>query len=393
MVLTITIICVVATQQVTASGINGRANISSAIKVGQIKAAKNSVAQLGSVKLKGSNLASTFNLKNQVVIGGPTNLKRGAHVRMASLNLDNARIGGTTNLQMNVNINKGVYAGQDSNIGLGGIEITADDNYDPTVRDSWTYSGDGNSIYHPLPFRPIDGKGLSTVSNISKTIQYAELSKCSYKDKMCNVSSDWTALSPGALRKLGLDPSLFVDIKSGFHAKLFYSKYTGEYVLGFEGTNEILRDSLDGNRQFLPLDIPKQYKLAANLAIALNNNEKTGRGKLSFTGHSLGGGLASLASIITGRKAVTFNSAGLLKHTVIKFSKNNISKDRQLYSNSMENWQNRNKLIKAYYVSWEELNQVQKIPGIANAIGEHIPLPNQKGIIDHGIDTVLASLE
>lgn len=392
MVLAATIICLAAAQQVAASGVNGSIHISSKVQAGQVQAAKNSLVRLGSVKLKGSNLGSTLNVNNRVVIGGPTDLQRGAHVRIASLDLDNARIGGTTNLQMNVNVHKGVYAGRNSDIGLGGVEIAADENYKPLVDESWTNQGGGDNIYHPLPVLPIDDVNWSIISNINKTIQYAELSKCSYKDKVCNASSGWKPLTEDDLRKLGLDPSLFVDNKSGFHAKLFYNKQTDEYVLGFEGTDEG-SDWSKGNSQAIPGYVPPQYRLAANLSITLNNNEKVGRGTLSFTGHSLGGGLASMASMVTGRKAVTFNAAGLLKNTVTIFSKNYISSDRQLYSNSMVNWQNRNELIKAYYVSGDVLNHGQKIPGIANAIGEHISLPNPKGIKDHPIDTVLEALE
>jgi len=46
-------------------------------------------------------------------------------------------------------------------------------------------------------------------------------------------------------------------------------------------------------------------------------------GNLRFTGHSLGGGLASAAAIITGGSATTFNAAGVHSNTLRGFSRSN----------------------------------------------------------------------
>lgn len=375
MVLAAAIICLMAAQQGAASGINGRIQISSSVQAGQVQAARNSVTRLGSVKLKGSNLGSTLNINNRVVIGGPTSLQRGAHVQMASLDLDNARIGGATNLQMNVNIHRGISAGRDSDIGLGGVEITADDNYNPTVGDSWTNPEGSKNIYTTLPARPFDDVYWPTVSNIIRTIQYAELSKCSYRDKACNASSEWKSLKT------------YTDNLSGFNAELFYNTHTEEYVLSFEGTNE-KRDLVSDTQTIMGLT--PQYGMAVQLAIAVNN--EVGSGQLTFTGHSLGGGLASLASIVTGRKAVTFNAAGLNSLTALEST---INPEVNLQPVT-ENWNNRNKLITAYHVKGDPLTQAQSPFFWCKAIGTHKELPNPGGIdweSEHGIDVTLEALE
>lgn len=52
----------------------------------------------------------------------------------------------------------------------------------------------------------------------------------------------------------------------------------------------------------------QQYRDAANLALSLQDVLGEGA-QLSFTGHSLGGGLASTAAAVTNLKAKTFNAA------------------------------------------------------------------------------------
>ncbi|WP_439898475.1 lipase family protein, partial [Klebsiella pneumoniae] len=51
----------------------------------------------------------------------------------------------------------------------------------------------------------------------------------------------------------------------------------------------------------------KQY--AQGVAYAREAVKAVGNGELSFTGHSLGGGIATLSAAATGRYATVFNSA------------------------------------------------------------------------------------
>jgi RHS repeat-associated protein len=92
----------------------------------------------------------------------------------------------------------------------------------------------------------------------------------------------------------------------GYHAILFHHRVTGERVMSYAGTDDFpdvitdiwqglfsgttqyhraVTDSLDAKARFGPID--------------------------HFTGHSLGGGLASLAALANRKRATTFNAAGL----------------------------------------------------------------------------------
>jgi hypothetical protein len=100
-------------------------------------------------------------------------------------------------------------------------------------------------------------------------------------------------------------------LKSLFYERVVGGKVT-EYTYATAGT-ENLKDWKENGKQ--PLGLSAQYEHAANnakiLSNALSNTE------LNFVGHSLGGGEAALNSLITsdkeliGRKAFTFNAAGV----------------------------------------------------------------------------------
>ena len=93
-----------------------------------------------------------------------------------------------------------------------------------------------------------------------------------------------------------------------------------------------------------------QYHKAAELADKVQ--EYTGQKNLIITGHSLGGGLASIASAVTGSKAYTFNAAGLHSKTL---------KDQKLSENSMGH-------IQAYYSTDDPLNMIQNNRSILGSL-------------------------
>lgn len=98
--------------------------------------------------------------------------------------------------------------------------------------------------------------------------------------------------------------------ESGFKASLYYNEKENIYILAFAGT-ENLKDWVTDIRQGVGLDDGKrgQYRKAVELARKLQHKIK--KENLVITGHSLGGGLASIASAVTGSNAYTFNAAGL----------------------------------------------------------------------------------
>lgn len=188
------------------------------------------------------------------------------------------------------------------------------------------------------------------------------------------------------LEALGLDPAEFSDTESGFSATLFRSVETGEYVLGFRGTDEA-RDFVDNVIQGLGAFTP-QYILAELLANEVN---MAVQGNLSFVGHSLGGGLASAAALATGRPAQTFNAAGLSQG-----EQNRI--ERRFGEHSPT--------VTAYYVEGEILSAFQDNSPAPNAFGNRIALeapelrlppaennPLDRSLALHGIGNVITALE
>ena len=69
---------------------------------------------------------------------------------------------------------------------------------------------------------------------------------------------------------------------------------------------------------------------------------RVGSSGLVFTGHSLGGGLASASSLKTGRRGYTFNASGLHRNTI----------------GSHINTARANNLITAYYAASDPLSVV-----------------------------------
>ena len=112
----------------------------------------------------------------------------------------------------------------------------------------------------------------------------------------------WTQVAPSSLVQ---DPTLFA--RDNFRAVAYRNNITGELVVAFRGTQEI-GDLVADMNQFDGHD-SRTYRDAIALASALaleNPNDD-----ITFTGHSLGGGLATAAALQTGEQAVGFNSAAL----------------------------------------------------------------------------------
>lgn len=123
----------------------------------------------------------------------------------------------------------------------------------------------------------------------------------------------WHEVGPTELRKLGIDPALLEDKRTGFHATLFRDD-NGRYVLSYEGTDfgdltgDVAND-IEGAAGISP-----QVRQAITAATSVKErlmSQGIADGNFSLTGHSLGGELAAAGSIATGTKATTFDAAGL----------------------------------------------------------------------------------
>lgn len=136
----------------------------------------------------------------------------------------------------------------------------------------------------------------------------------------------WTQLEPHADgvsltdqhgNRIPINPDLLSDDRSGFHAEI-YQHEDGGYVIAYRGSevggkqSEIM-DWVNNGQQGLGMD-SSQYSSAIELAKRAEH--VLGDGNVALTGHSLGGGLASAASLATGASAVTFNSSGLSNETI-----------------------------------------------------------------------------
>lgn len=176
----------------------------------------------------------------------------------------------------------------------------------------------------------------------------------------------WSALADADLRRLGVEPSLFLDEQSGFSARVYVHAEHG-YVLAFRGTDE-LADWVTNLRQGLGLPAP-QYEQA--IEIAQDVHEALGDRLLAVTGHSLGAGLASITSLRTGVPAVTFNAAGVHDATLEHFGIPAVARVQAAETG----------LVRRYTVDNEILTQLQEDGfrtrmALPDGIGHRIRLPD-----------------
>lgn len=172
--------------------------------------------------------------------------------------------------------------------------------------------------------------------------------------------ANYNRLSEADIKDLGFDPYDFHprnsdgSIDEGFYAQLY--EKDGKYVLAFRGTKEgadILEDGVQG------VGISSsQYDQAVMLSQKIKQNPYTGDNTV-ITGHSLGGGLASIAGGITGYPTYTYNAAGVHDKTL---TRNNI------YRTSMDN-------VQAYNATDDPLNLAQdNREAILGGIGSKLPI-------------------
>ena len=119
-------------------------------------------------------------------------------------------------------------------------------------------------------------------------------------------------------RKEMYPDEVFEDKKTGFQAVAYGNIKTREVTIAFSGTQDGA-DWSNNAQQGLTGDSP-QYSQTRDLAGIVSDATPNRHGALSFTGHSLGGGLAmeaanslstSILSINLHRGAKTFNAAGI----------------------------------------------------------------------------------
>jgi len=147
---------------------------------------------------------------------------------------------------------------------------------------------------------------------LAEAIEYALLANCAYDTSVC--PEPWVIVNPAGL---GLDPGIFE--RNGFHAVLLYHANRHEYVLAFEGTDPTSFADWNTNiENFNGTGNAIQYSHAVELSTkvtrALSVIDPTAN--ITYTGHSLGGGQASIAAMNTGHHATVFNSASVGAQTL-----------------------------------------------------------------------------
>lgn len=210
---------------------------------------------------------------------------------------------------------------------------------------------------------------------------------------------------PDLLRKAGFDMSdreidrFLQPDDSAFRAEIYLPdpKVLGleaKPVLSYKGSNgpvvfdeggkQVTRESapedwMNNGRQGLGLE-SDYYTRAMSLATAVNQSSI--RNNFEIVGHSLGGGMASAGSAITGVPATTFNAAGLHQATAQRYAdQNGLSVH------------NPNQTVVAYQVTGEVLTDVQtsidrmnglrraELGRVANQTSELMRLPGAKELL------------
>ncbi|MGQ7845927.1 DUF6531 domain-containing protein [Granulosicoccus sp. 3-233] len=149
-----------------------------------------------------------------------------------------------------------------------------------------------------------------TCEQLEDDLDMALLSRCAYGGLSCEPA--FRLVSPA---EVGMSNDRFDD--EGFNAELYQDPADPDrYILVFRGTDNVGDDWPNSFAQAAS-EKTRQYDLALNLGRDVVK-ELPGR-QIEFSGHSLGGGLASIAALGTQRQATIFNTAALQPGTAAAY--------------------------------------------------------------------------
>ncbi|MDY7098989.1 MAG: Mbeg1-like protein [Pseudomonadota bacterium] len=144
------------------------------------------------------------------------------------------------------------------------------------------------------------------------TLELAQMSQAAYGQ--VGPPQGWTQASAQQLAEIGLTPAMLSSPTSEFRAEVYVQEINGQtsYTVAFRGSTATRSDWVANGQQAVGLQTD-HYNRALELGESLIVPEGS---RVTITGHSLGGGLASAAAIAAEMDATTFNAAGLHSNTI-----------------------------------------------------------------------------
>ena len=198
----------------------------------------------------------------------------------------------------------------------------------------------------------------------------------------------WTALDNDQLQAAGMDPGRLDVPGSQFKAQVF-TDGQGNYVLAFRGTQEGAADWMtnfaQGTGQVTDEFDRLAPQAAQEFAHAFGERGVDADGNptytnLAITGHSQGGGLATVASAVTGIPAVTFDPSGVHDRTLER-----LGLDGDTFRQQAEGGQ-----VRRYSMQEDALTQVQEgwftAPLAPDAIGHQIVVKPEGELADRVVE-------
>lgn len=174
-----------------------------------------------------------------------------------------------------------------------------------SLREMVTESGE-----HPT----LQGNVAESYAKLINAIDMALLSQDVYNDTSNQdlVPPDYSRITDEDYEKLGLTPDDLVIEEAGYFSAI-YKDADGNYVYVNRGTEPgTLRDWIQNARQGLGVT-SAQYRRAMTNAATIAQNPSI---NITYTGHSLGGGLATAQALVTSTEAIVFNPAGVSLDTI-----------------------------------------------------------------------------
>jgi len=196
----------------------------------------------------------------------------------------------------------------------------------------------------------------------------------------------WQRMGDGELAAAGIDPGL--QYSNGMEAGI-YTDGVGNYVVAYAGNDtggvEDVGTVIAQSAGFQT----RQYDTAVTLAHQAEN--AFGGDNVVYTGHSLGGGLASMAAAATGSTAVTFNAQGIHDNTLRQHGL-----DAGAIRHGAENGQMRHYSIDGDWATGVQ-RQVPVLDMLPNPLGIHFQFNDPSGLqnigSNHYIGPVKAAIE